>query len=195
MMKYAEVAVDAPTGYDRTFTYSIPTGLTISPGHLVQVPFGPRVLPGVVFGLSNESPVPETRDVISTSRDQPILSPDHLALARWISDYYMAPLFECAALMMPPGIRERSLSYYSPTAAPAPSRGLSAAQRRVLDYLASRTRVERGVLLRALGPRIDSALVSLARRGFIQVSSEWRNPTVRPQIRHTPGAYAFGRRG
>ena len=180
MMKYAEVAVDAPTGYDRTFTYSIPTGLTISPGHLVQVPFGPRVLPGVVFGLSNESPVPETRDVTSTSRDQPILSPDHLALARWISDYYMAPLFECAALMMPPGIRERSLSYYSLTQRTSGQR-LSPPQRRVMDYLASRTRVERGALLRALGPRIDSALVSLARRGFIQVSSEWRNPTVRPR--------------
>ena len=180
MMKYAEVAVDAPTGYDRTFTYSIPTGLTISPGHLVQVPFGPRVLPGVVFGLSNESPVPETRDVISTSRDQPILSPDHLALARWISDYYMAPLFECAALMMPPGIRERSLSYYSLTQRTSGQR-LSPPQRRVMDYLASRARVERGALLRALGPRIDSALVSLARRGFIQVSSEWRNPTVRPR--------------
>ena len=180
MMKYAEVAVDAPAGYDRTFTYSIPAGLTISPGHLVQVPFGPRVLPGVVFGLSNESPVPETRDVTSTSRDQPILSLDHLALARWISDYYMAPLFECAALMMPPGIRERSLSYYSLTQRTSGQR-LSPPQRRVMDYLASRTRVERGALLRALDPRIDSALVSLVRRGFIQVSSEWRNPTVRPR--------------
>ena len=181
MMKYAEVAVDAPAGYNRTFTYSIPPGLDISPGHLVHAPFGPRVLPGVVFRLSNESPVQEPRPVSGASRDQPVLSPVHLALAEWISDYYMAPLFECAALMMPPGLRERSLTHYSAAAEPADDPRLSPAQSRVMDYLASRTRVERGTLLRALGPRADSAIGSLARRGLIEVSTEWRQPSVRPR--------------
>ena len=180
-MKYAEVAVDAPTGYSRTFTYSIPTGLDISPGHVVQVPFGPRVLPGVVFRLSDESPVQKTRPITGASREQPVLSPVHLDLAEWISDHYMASLLECAALMMPPGIRERSLIHYSLTASPASEQRLSPAQRRVMDFLASRTKVERGYLLRALGPRVDSALVTLARRGLIEASTEWRRPTVRPR--------------
>ena len=131
MMKYAEVAVDAPAGYNRTFTYSIPPGLDISPGRLVQVPFGPRIVPGIVFRLSNESSVQETRPISGASRDQSVLSPVHLALAEWVSDYYMAPLFECAALMMPPGLRERSLIHYSAATAPEPDRRLSPAQRRV----------------------------------------------------------------
>ena len=50
-----------------------------------------------------------------------------------------------------------------------------------MDYLASRTKVERGALLRALGPRADSAIGSLARRGLIGVSTEWRQPSVRPR--------------
>ena len=197
MMKYAEVAVDAPTGYDRTFTYSIPAGLTVAPGCLVHAPFGPRVLPGVVFRLSDESPVQETREIISTSRDQPVLSPNHLALARWISHYYMAPLYECAALMMPPGILERIHSYYSKADEPAAGQKLSPAQRRVLDYLASRERVERGALLRAMGPRIESTLRTLARRGLVEVSSEWQKPTVRPKyVTHlelAPSATGAGR--
>ena len=180
-MKYAEVAVDAPAGYNRTFTYSVPPGLDISPGHLVQAPFGPRIVPGLVLRLSNESSVQETRPISGASRDQPALSPVHLALAEWISDYYMAPLFECAALMMPPGMRERSLTHYSATAAPAADLRLSPAQRRVLDYLASRSKVERGALLRALGPRADSAIGPLARRGLVEVSTEWRQPSVRPR--------------
>ena len=180
-MKYAEVAVDAPAGYNRTYTYSIPHGLDLSPGHLVQVPFGPRVLPGVVFGLSAESPVQQTRPIAGASRDQPVVSPAHLELARWISDYYMAPLYECAALMMPPGIRERSLTYYSPAPDSKPSQQLSPGQRRVMDYVVSRGKVERGALLRTLGPRADSAVGSLARRGLLEVSTEWRKPSVSPR--------------
>ena len=48
-MKFAEVAVDAPTGHDRTFSYSIPDNLNIQPGQSVKVPFGPRTLQGIVF--------------------------------------------------------------------------------------------------------------------------------------------------
>lgn len=180
-MKYAEVAVDAPAGYNRTFTYSVPPGLSLKPGHLVHVPFGPRVLPGLVFGLSNESPVPETKDIVSTSREQPILSLDHLALARWISDHYMAPLYECATLMMPPGIRERIHTYYSATAEATSGQRLTPAQSLVMAYLASREKAERNALLRAMGPRIESSLRSLARRGLVEGYSEWQRPTVRPR--------------
>ena len=48
-MKFAEIAVDAPAGYGRTFSYSIPDGLVVNPGHLVIVPFGPRSRQGIVI--------------------------------------------------------------------------------------------------------------------------------------------------
>jgi primosomal protein N' len=40
MMRYAEVAVDAPVNHSRTFSYSIPDRFRIQPGQLVWVPFG-----------------------------------------------------------------------------------------------------------------------------------------------------------
>ncbi len=51
-MKYAEVAVDAPVGHSRTFSYSIPSRFSVEPGQLVWVPFGRRVAQGVVVQLA-----------------------------------------------------------------------------------------------------------------------------------------------
>jgi primosomal protein N' len=100
---YAEVAVDAQVGYDRTFTYAIPNGLAVQPGHLVWVPFGPRLAHGIVFGLAHVSPVAETRPIGGLMDDEPLLRPHQLELARWISHHYLAPLYQSASLMLPPG--------------------------------------------------------------------------------------------
>ena len=180
MTKYAEVAVDAPAGYYRTFTYSVPSGITVSQGHLVHVPFGPRVLSGIVFRISDESPVSETREIARVPYPQPVLSPRGLALASWTSSYYMASLFDCAALMAPPGISLRAGSYLSLNHSVAEA-GLTPSQRRVVSYLKGRERVRREVLLKALGPDMETALGQLARRGVVNVWSEWRKPTARPR--------------
>ncbi|MDA0988365.1 MAG: primosomal protein N' [Chloroflexi bacterium] len=180
MTMYAEVAVDAPAGYDRTFTYSIPPGMTVSTGHLVQVPFGPRVLSGVVFDLSDEPQVTETRDIARVAYPQPVLSPHRLALARWVSSYYMAPLFDCAALMIPPGYPLRAITYIS-LKRPTPELKLTPAQGRVVSYLDSRERVKREVLVKALGAGVETVLNSLVRLGVIDASSEWQRPGVRPK--------------
>ena len=180
MMKYAEVAVDAPTGYDRTFTYSIPSSMSLSPGHMVQVPFGPRVLPGIVFQLTLEPQVTETRDVVGIVHPEPVLSPHQLALARWVSNYYMAPLFDCSALMTPPGLRIRSRVYLTLAQAPSEAK-LTPAQDKAVAYIAARGRTERGAVLKALGPSIDAALNSLLRQGVIEASWEWQKPRIGPK--------------
>jgi primosomal protein N' (replication factor Y) len=180
MMKYAEVAVDAPTGYDRTFTYSTQPSMSLSQGHMVQVPFGPRVLPGIVFHLTNEPRVAETRDIVGVVHPEPVLSQHQLALARWISRYYMAPLFDCATLMTPPGLRIRSHVYLTLAQAPLETK-LTPAQGKAVAYIASKGRVERGAVLKALGPRIDVALNSLLRLGVIEASWEWQKPRVGPK--------------
>ena len=43
-MNFAEVAVDAPAGHSRTFSYSVPSDLDLTPGQSVTVPFGARTL-------------------------------------------------------------------------------------------------------------------------------------------------------
>ena len=50
-MRYAEVAVDAAVAHSRTFSYSIPPRFSVETGQLVWVPFGRRVLQGLVVEL------------------------------------------------------------------------------------------------------------------------------------------------
>ena len=112
-MKFAEVAVDSPTGSSQTFSYSIPDGMKLSPGQLARVPFGPRSVHGIVFELTDAPQVERTRPVSATLFDDPLLDSNHLALARWISDYYICTPFEAAAPMLPPGSRMQSRAVVS----------------------------------------------------------------------------------
>jgi len=180
MTKYAEVAVDAPAGYDRTFTYSVPSGIVISPGHLVQVPFGPRVLSGVVFHISDDPQVTETREIARVAYPQPVLSSHKLALARWISSYYMAPLFDCAALMIPPGFPLRANNYLFLNHH-AHGLKLTPSQSSVVSYLYKNGRVRRDAVVKAMGPAIENALSSLIRQGVVDASWEWRRSVVKPK--------------
>ena len=90
-MGFAEVAVDSPTAPGRTFSYSIPDGLRLVPGHLVRVPFGRRTLGGLVMSLAELPQVAETRPILSITGDGPVLTEVQLRLARWVSDYYVSP--------------------------------------------------------------------------------------------------------
>ena len=114
-MRYAEVAVNAPIGYDRTLSYSIPDRLRLEPGQMVWVPLGSRPVQGVVFHLTDRPQVDVTKDVIAPIEPSPLVTPLGLALARWISSYYMSSLFNAVTLMLPPGFENRVRSYIYPT--------------------------------------------------------------------------------
>jgi len=100
----------ADHGLLRTFHYSVPLHLAqdLSPGHLVWVPFGKRQLAGVVFALSDSSPVEETKDILDIVDPRPVLTPYQLDLARWISEHYLAPLHGVAWSMFPSGVGWRA---------------------------------------------------------------------------------------
>ena len=178
-MKYAEVAVDAPVGHDHTFTYSIPSSMDVRAGQLVRVPFGPRTLQGVVFALTDSSPVAESRDILSVD-DGPVLTATQLSLARWVSDYYISSLFEAAALMLPPGGRVRQKTYLA--AAPVVDgvglARLTPYQEQVLEYVRGRERVEENRLVGALGQRARAAALRLSEAGLIVRSQRWAGKTV-----------------
>ena len=118
---YAEIVVNAPLSRRRvpyvnrtegfaaltqTFTYCIPERLAghLTPGQLVVVPFGARRLQGIVMSLAEETKVERVKDVYEIVDPLPVLSPAQIALARWMSAYYLAPLIECVLQMFPPGL-------------------------------------------------------------------------------------------
>ena len=47
-MKYAQVSVDARVVHKLTFDYTIPDLLDVKIGQLVRVPFGTRILHGII---------------------------------------------------------------------------------------------------------------------------------------------------
>jgi primosomal protein N' (replication factor Y) len=169
-MKFAEVAVDAPTGPDRTFSYSIPDDLEIQPGQSIKVPFGPRTLQGIVFETVPAPQVEETRDITETLTAGAVLQPHQLTLARWMSGYYLCSLFEAAAPMLPPGGRFRPRTIYSLSTNidDVTNSANSAQQKRVLEYIQRHEVVDATRLERALGPNSRGIAARLAERGLLE---------------------------
>ena len=179
-MRYAEVAVDAPVGHERTFTYSIPSSLNVRVGQLVRVPFGPRALQGFVVALTPQTAVAETRDIYSAPDDGPTLTDVQMRLARWTSDYYMCSLFEAAALMLPPGGRVRHKTYVTLATGAANSQPvrMTPHQERVLEYIRGHSGVEEGRLLEALGRGTRAAVRRLSEVGLVIRSHRWAGQAV-----------------
>jgi primosomal protein N' (replication factor Y) len=102
---YAEVAVEAARGQGReTYTYAVPEGVDVVPGHRVTVPFGRRSTYGFVVSLGTEDPGVETKP-IATAGSEPLLLPHQVALARLVADHYWLPLIEVLRAMLPPRVR------------------------------------------------------------------------------------------
>ena len=113
-MPFAEIAVNAAAPIRQTFTYRVPDGVHVEPGQAVYVPFGARSLQGIIAGLSEHSEFEQTREITDVIDPRPLLSPEHIALARWLSEYYLAPFFDCVSLMLPPGFRRKPLDHAAP---------------------------------------------------------------------------------
>jgi len=203
-MKYAEVVVNMPVRRqvisdlegegseseyrpsDLTFHYSIPPHLRdeVAIGQLIQVPFGPRRLQGIVVGLTDQAPVSETKDIEEIVDPEPVLSPVQIELARWISSYYLAPLIHCLRLMLPPGLEQRAVLTVelSESANQRISENLTREQRVVIEFLRREGKQRVKDLARSLKMADPRPVVDqLARRGAIIKCSELEKPRVRPK--------------
>lgn len=100
MPRCCEVALPVPL--DQTFTYRLPEGLCPLPGARVIVPFRREQLIGVVTALHDVEPVGvELRPIATVLDEEPLLPPSLLEIARWIAQYYLAPLGEVLRAMLP----------------------------------------------------------------------------------------------
>src|SRR3989449_539237 len=105
----AEVAVFAGLrGPARTFSYLIPSGLDLEPGHLVRVGLGQRAVAGVVISLDGAVVARELRPVDALVHPLPLLRPHQLALAGWIAERYRCGLADAVRAMLPPALASRA---------------------------------------------------------------------------------------
>jgi primosomal protein N' (replication factor Y) len=141
-MSFAHVALSLPLR--RTFVYRIPEALTASvkPGVQVEVPFRGRARRGHVLEVTGSTEIAEVRDLAGVTASPPI-TPHLLTLARWIADYYLAPVGEVLAATLPGGLegfarsRARQAAEEDPVMRmPMPARmTLTPAQRSAVDVL------------------------------------------------------------
>ncbi|MGC8841371.1 MAG: replication restart helicase PriA [Candidatus Sumerlaeaceae bacterium] len=106
---YADVAVEEPV--EGLFTYTVPQSLqnTACAGRLVLVPFGKRLVRGCIIGLKHtpgELPATKIRPIARIISPQFMIEPRTIELARWISEYYLAPFGQTLACVSFIGFNE-----------------------------------------------------------------------------------------
>jgi primosomal protein N' (replication factor Y) len=184
-MWYAEVSVNSPIAQRQTFSYSLPPGLAVEIGQAVWVPFGDKLLQGVVLELTGSPAVEETKDITGVIEPRPILSPAHVQLARWISRYYLSPLFDAVALMLPPGFERRPLTFISarPITADFDLSTLTPEQRQVWQLLGEQGRVGLKRIEKVLGKKkAQSAVAQMVRGGLVVRSYELEPIRAKPKL-------------
>lgn len=103
------VAVQPLAGFDKLLHYTVPEALRaeVRAGSLVRVPLLNRSTLGLVLELAAvpDVPVEKLKPLTGVLHDHPALTPDLLALARWMSGYYAARMESVLEAMIPAAVR------------------------------------------------------------------------------------------
>lgn len=179
---FCDVALPVPI--DRLFTYRLPPGMagSAAAGTRLWVPFSGRRLTGIVLSVHHDEPAYETREVLKLLDEEPVLDGELINLARWIAEYYCAPLGEVLKGMLPLGGELRRETRYTLTTLGRDVTGqLSAsvttdAATTVLTMLKTREHTAESLTVKVPGAR--RVLKRLVDRGWISAEEfqEERDP-------------------
>ena len=109
-MTFVEVVPDTRSLLPHdSYTYEVPPELdeAVMLGTRVEIPFGKRSIIGYVVARGDAATRDDVRAIASVLDPEPFLSPQHVALSRWIAERYFAPLNEVIRAMVPKGARVR----------------------------------------------------------------------------------------
>ena len=196
------MAVDAPVGHARAFTYRIPARLSVQPGQLVWVPFGSQTLQGIVVELSGAAPSFATRDILQAVDPAPLLAPEHVELGRWLSRHYRCPLFTALSQMLPPGFESHVRSRIFPITDSEPEPGnrekLRQESAAAIEALDGKGRMSQADFVKLLGRRGIRELNRLVELGAVRREVAIPRPGVAPKyeaylIPTQPNATADGK--
>ncbi|HLF79511.1 MAG TPA: hypothetical protein VJB57_18675, partial [Dehalococcoidia bacterium] len=181
-MGFVEVAVNSGLPHRQTFSYAMPEGVVLTAGDAVMVPFGRRSLQGIVTDVVDVPAFADPKPVEARIGDKPVVSRERIELAKWLAEYYLAPLFASVALMLPPGFEQRPLTFYESLAGldELDSLRLPPKQRTVLGYLTSNGRLEaREVEAQVKETGVATTLSQLVQRGLVARTYGLDRPRVR----------------
>jgi primosomal protein N' (replication factor Y) len=181
-MKIVRVGLDVPLA--RLFDYRCDDATAADVGTRVVVPFGRRVVIGVIFEVARAASVPAERlkTVRRVLRGEAALAPEEVRLLRFAADYYQHPLGAVAMSALPAGLRRpiaraaAAAACYALTAAGAAAAADALPVRaRVLRALFERFRAQRtldAAAVRAVAATAPAALKALVARGWVAACAE-----------------------
>lgn len=182
--RFAEVAVNSPIPTRWPYTYLVPRELAVEAGQAVYVPFGSQILQGIVLRLTDEAPAlaeGEVRPIAAVADPEPLLDATHRALAEWMAEEYLAPLWECVAVCLPPAYAQNPVTMVTAAALPA-LYPFDEVERRILEYLAAHGQVPLTELRERVPAATDQRLRALQERGVVSVVAGLRPPGGRPRL-------------
>jgi len=107
----AKVVVDVAV--DKEFDYLIPDALAaqVKLGSRVNLSFGSRTTQGYVVGFSASSGHPKLKAIESVVGEKPYIEEKLLKLARWMADYYCAPVELAVQAVLPGAVRHQKAKF------------------------------------------------------------------------------------
>lgn len=107
-MQIAKVVPKVKTSGSGIFDYDIPPEILpqMRVGILVEVPFRGRKIEGIVTDIKRASQFTNLKKIIRIIDPTPVIDDQHLALAKWMADYYLSSLGQTLfENIVPPAIR------------------------------------------------------------------------------------------
>ena len=186
------IRVALPSAADTEFDYLVPDALwPIEMGRRVEVPFGRGNKPEVGFCVESDVAAEKAFDggggkarlkrVARVLDDEPLLGPDLMELARWIGEYYVCPLGQVLAAMVPgavkraAGVKRQRCVYLAAPPEEVAADLRSVAQKQIISFLSEReavtadSAVEVDELIAAVDCR-SPVVKRLAEKGIVKIA-------------------------
>ena len=172
-------------------------------GQLVAVPYGERLVEGIVWTFSdNETEIPtfESDDEVLRPLHaildlEPALLAHQRALAEWMADYYVTPLAFVALMMLPPGLMQRSqvVLHLVTDEAPSEANEQTLRTRALIGMLLAEGELDVERLKEMLGPKRAKELLKEAlESGLIQRDAQLHTPQAKPRVQRIVRLIAQG---
>ena len=167
--RFAHVIVPSPL--NEPLIYEVPShiGAGLSIGMRVVVPIGNRKVTGVVVDFCSETHVKQVKQILQILDERPVMDAPMLRLSHWIAQYYLSPIGEVFATVLPASLRGESRRII--VAGPGEFPEAGALQQRVLEELRRR---KSAVTAKALARKFPGggfyrALEGLATMGAVEI--------------------------
>lgn len=103
---YADIIMEINVFKNKTFTYIIPQKLNVQIGSRVHIPFGKRLVNGIVLNIKDTyKEQQELREIIDIIDEKPILNKEQINLIHFMRNNYLCTYLDAYKVMMPPQLK------------------------------------------------------------------------------------------